>query len=131
MGDIKNDKDLAILQTQLKNGVGLFACNDWEVFSDKSVQLSPTITSTVLPNNADYGKFFRMDKPDHFVNTPLFVEAWRKLRPTAGGRPCLGLSRWTRPLSSCRGTSALPCPPRWTPRQVSTSRTAQASWRVS
>jgi len=81
---IKNDKDLAILQTQLKNGVGLFACNDWEVFSDKSVQLSPAITSTVLPNNADYGKFFRMDKPDHYVNTPLFVEAWRKLK--ADGR---------------------------------------------
>merc|ERR1711963_1206118 len=58
--------------------------NDWEVFSDKSVQLSPAITSTVLPNNADYGKFFRKDKPDHYVNTPLFVEAWRKLK--ADGR---------------------------------------------
>merc|ERR1712217_759037 len=48
---IKNEKDLAILQTQLKNGVGLFACNDWEVFSDKQVQLSSTITARVLPEN--------------------------------------------------------------------------------
>jgi len=82
--DIKNTKDLSILQTQLRNGVGLFACNDWEVFSDKTVQLSPTIQSTVLPSNAEYGQFFRKDKPDHYVNTPLFVEAWRKLK--ADGR---------------------------------------------
>merc|ERR1711874_592866 len=71
-------------QTQLKNGVGLFACNDWEVFSDKTVQLSPTITSTMLPANAEYGKFFRKDKTDHYINTPLFLEAWRKMK--ADGR---------------------------------------------
>merc|ERR1712056_68181 len=63
---------------------GLFACNDWEVFSDKTVQLSPTITSTMLPANAEYGKFFRKDKTDHYINTPLFLEAWRKMK--ADGR---------------------------------------------
>lgn len=79
-------KDLTILQTQLKNGVGLFACNDWEVFSDKVVTLSAEkgITSTPLPVNADYGKYFRKDKPTHYINTPLFLEAWRKLK--ADGR---------------------------------------------
>mmetsp|Transcript_36197 Transcript_36197/g.81776 ORF Transcript_36197/g.81776 Transcript_36197/m.81776 type:complete len:403 (-) Transcript_36197:166-1374(-) len=81
---LENKNDLNILQTQLKNGVGMFACNDWEVFSDKVVQLSPTIQTTVLPANAEYGKFFRKDKPDHYINTPLFMEAWRKLK--ADGR---------------------------------------------
>merc|ERR1711948_210799 len=38
---IKNEKDLAILQTQLKNGVGLFACNDWEVFRQTSCTCPP------------------------------------------------------------------------------------------
>jgi len=82
--NLENKNDLNILQTQLKNGVGLFACNDWEVFSDKTVQLSPTITSTMLPANAEYGKFFRKDKTDHYINTPLFLEAWRKMK--ADGR---------------------------------------------
>lgn len=77
---IENKNDLSILQTQLKNGVGLFACNDWEVFSDKVVQLSPTVQSTMITTPAEYGKFFRKDKPDRYVNTPLFLEAWRKLK---------------------------------------------------
>jgi len=81
---ITNDKDLKLLQTQLKNGVGLFSCNDWEVFSDKQVQLSPTIASRQLPVNSDYGTKFRKDKPDHYINTPLFFEAWKLLK--ADGR---------------------------------------------
>merc|ERR1711920_1056341 len=40
---ITGEKDLAILLAQLKNNVGLFSCNDWEVFSDQPAQLSPTI----------------------------------------------------------------------------------------
>merc|ERR1711933_111847 len=81
---ITGEKDLAILSAQLKNNVGLFSCNDWEVFSDQPAQLSPTISTRVVPANAEYGKFFRKDKPDHYVNTPLFYEAWKLLK--ADGR---------------------------------------------
>merc|ERR1711941_134839 len=81
---ITGEKALAILSAQLKNNVGLFSCNDWEVFSDQPAQLSPTIGTTVVPANAEYGKFFRKDKPDHYVNTPLFYEAWKLLK--ADGR---------------------------------------------
>merc|ERR1712204_131997 len=38
----------------------------------------------VVPANAEYGKFFRKDKPDHYINTPLFYEAWKSLK--ADGR---------------------------------------------
>merc|ERR1712203_1282841 len=81
---ITGEKDLAILSAQLKNNVGLFSCNDWEVFSDEPAQLSPTIGTRVVPANAEYGKFFRKDKPDHYINTPLFYEAWKLLK--ADGR---------------------------------------------
>merc|ERR1712013_718435 len=70
--------------TQLKNNVGLFSCNDWEVFSDEPAKLSPTISTRVLPANAEYGKFFRKDKKTHYINTPLFYEAWKLLK--ADGR---------------------------------------------
>merc|ERR1712222_188039 len=81
---ITGEKDLAILSAQLKNNVGLFSCNDWEVFSDQPAQLSPTISTRVVPANAEYGKFFRKDKKDHYINTPLFYEAWKLLK--ADGR---------------------------------------------
>merc|ERR1712008_123430 len=47
-------------------------------------QLSPTISTRAVPANAEYGKFFRKDKPDHYINTPLFYEAWKLLK--ADGR---------------------------------------------
>jgi len=81
---ITGEKDLAILSAQLKNNVGLFACNDWEVFSDEPAALSPTINTRVVPKNAEYGKFFRKDKPLKYINTPLFYEAWKLLK--ADGR---------------------------------------------
>merc|ERR1719461_1764890 len=76
---ITGEKDLAILSAQLKNNVGLFACNDWVVFSDKPAALSPTINTRVVPKAAEYGKFFRK-----YINTPLFYEAWKLLK--ADGR---------------------------------------------
>lgn len=81
---LTGEKDLAILSAQLKNNVGLFACNDWEVFSDKPAALSPTINTRVVPKAAEYGKFFRKDKPKKYINTPLFYEAWKLLK--ADGR---------------------------------------------
>merc|ERR1739844_678626 len=52
--------------------------------SDEPAQLSPTISTRVLPANAEYGKFFRKDKKTHYINTPLFYEAWKLLK--ADGR---------------------------------------------
>jgi len=78
------EKDLVILSAQLRNNVGLFACNDWEVFSDEPAKLSPTINTRVVPANSEYGKFFRRDKPTLYINTPLFYEAWKLIK--ADGR---------------------------------------------
>merc|ERR1712076_95877 len=53
--------------------------------SDQPAQLSPTITTRVVPANAEYGKYFRKDKPDHYINTPLFYEAWKLLKADGRG----------------------------------------------
>lgn len=82
--NLKDTKSLPILKTQLANGVGLFTCNDWEVFSDVPAALSDKINTRVLPANSEYGKYFRKDKPDHYTNTPMFLEAWKLLK--ADGR---------------------------------------------
>merc|ERR1712008_643913 len=72
---ITGEKALAILSAQLKNNVGLFACNDWEVFSDQPAQLSPTISTRAVPANAEYGKFFRKDKQ---MDTSFTSGCWRQ-----------------------------------------------------
>merc|ERR1712004_364151 len=38
---ITGEKDLAILSAQLKKNVGLFSCNDWEVFRDHHYKSRP------------------------------------------------------------------------------------------
>merc|ERR1712156_736410 len=128
---VTGEKDLAILSAQLKNNVGLFSCNDWEVFSDEAAQLSPTISTRVLPANAEYGKFFRKDKKTHYINTPLFYEAWKLLK--ADGR--WAAMSWTVKVDA--PTVFMPdhlrtiFAPKKTLRLVSISRTARRFWRDS
>ena len=81
----KEDADaLAILKTQLKNGLGLFSCNNWGVFSDIDVELSPgppvRLVATTVTARAEYGKYFRKDKPSMKVNTPLFMAVWQYMK---------------------------------------------------
>merc|ERR1711956_65423 len=91
------------------------------VFSDQPAQLSPTISTRAAPANAEYGKFFRKDKPDHYINTPLFYEAWKLLK--ADGR-------WAA-MSWVVKVDAPSWPPKKTIRLVSISRTARRFWRDS
>jgi len=88
--DTKSKKEaadeVAILKTQLRNGVGLFTCNDWTVFSDTDLELSPgppvkLVATTVTPR-AEYKSFFRKDKPNMYVNTPLFMAVWQEMFQT-------------------------------------------------
>ena len=30
--------------------------------------------------NADFEKYFRKDKPDRYLNTPLYMEAWKQIK---------------------------------------------------
>ena len=30
--------------------------------------------------NADFTKYFRKDKPDRYLNTPLYMEAWKQIK---------------------------------------------------
>merc|ERR1712012_1240043 len=139
---ITGEKDLAILSAQLKNNVGLFSCNDWEVFSDEPAQLSPTISTRVLPANAEYGKFFRKDKKTlqlvsisrtarrfwrdssatwRWSALKVSSGSWSRLihptRPGAGGKTLrcakrVGSTALGERTSSCRGPWMMPKSPR-------------------
>jgi len=74
-----NPKELEILKYQKANGVGVFGCDEFKVFSDKMVDLGGVQTDAVLVNG-DFTKYFRKDKPDFYLNTPLFLEMWKKIK---------------------------------------------------
>jgi len=74
-----NPKDLAILKYQKSNGVGVFGCDASSVFSDASVDFGGASTTVVAPT-ADYKNYMRKDKKDHYLNTPLFMGAWKQIK---------------------------------------------------
>merc|ERR1711992_504104 len=77
-----NKKDLAILQKAFQYQESLFSCNDWEVFSDVPAQISldKGYWSTVVSDaDGTFKSLRRKDKPDHYLNTPLFIQVWKAL----------------------------------------------------
>jgi len=79
----KPDNDLALLKTQLKFKVGIFACTKYEVFSDVRTELSeaPPIYASVVKNlDGEFHKFTREDKPYKWDNTPFFMQVWMAIR---------------------------------------------------
>jgi len=86
-----NPKELAILKYQKSAGIGIFACDDWKVFSDKKVDIGGGVSSAPVLISPDFTKYMRKDKPDRYLNTPLYMDAWRQIK--AEGR--YALFSWT------------------------------------
>jgi hypothetical protein len=72
-------KGLELLKYQKANTVGVFACDASSVFSDVAVDIGGASTTAVTPT-ADWKKYFRKDKPTKFLNTPLFMGAWKQIK---------------------------------------------------
>merc|ERR1711978_546472 len=47
--------------------------------SDKKVDIGGMTTSPVLVG-PDFTKYFRKDKPDRYLNTPLFMDMWKQIK---------------------------------------------------
>jgi len=74
-----NPKELAILKHQKSAGLGIFACDAWKVFSDKMVDFGGIKTHPVLIN-PDFTNYLRKDKPDRYLNTPLYMDVWKQIK---------------------------------------------------
>jgi len=73
-----NPKELEIIKYQKANGLGVFGCDSYKIFSDKMVDIGGTTTHPVLVG-PDFTKYFRKDKPDRYLNTPLFMDMWKQI----------------------------------------------------
>jgi len=74
-----NPKELATLKYQKSNSVGVFACDASSVFSDVSIDIGGASTTAVQPT-ADFRTIMRKDKPTKYLNTPLFMGAWKQIK---------------------------------------------------
>jgi len=74
-----NPKELEIIKYQKANSLGVFGCDAYKVFSDKKVDIGGMTTSPVLVG-PDFTKYFRKDKPDRYLNTPLFMDMWKQIK---------------------------------------------------
>merc|ERR1712079_39293 len=74
-----NPKELEIIKYQKANGLGVFGCDAYKVFSDKKVDIGGLTTHPVLIS-PDFTKYTRKDKPDRYLNTPLFMDMWKQIK---------------------------------------------------
>merc|ERR1712109_221605 len=71
--------ELEIIKYQKANGLGVFGCDAYKVFSDKKVDIGGLTTHPVLIS-PDFTKYTRKDKPDRYLNTPLFMDMWKQIK---------------------------------------------------
>eukprot|EP00419_Tripos_fusus_P042398 CAMPEP_0172791352 /NCGR_PEP_ID=MMETSP1074-20121228/208427_1 /TAXON_ID=2916 /ORGANISM="Ceratium fusus, Strain PA161109" /LENGTH=617 /DNA_ID=CAMNT_0013628409 /DNA_START=48 /DNA_END=1901 /DNA_ORIENTATION=+ len=71
--------EVSLVRTLLNHGAGIFTCEDWTVFSDGHVELSPgppvrIVTEDIGSVKCDYGG------PWHLaLNSKVFIKVWKKV----------------------------------------------------
>jgi len=79
---LKPNKELELLKMQMQRGLGIFACDEYEVFSD--VQLSIGDYEAVKVDDLE-GDFCKYTRPDTgaCANTAIFYQVWQLMRGTS------------------------------------------------
>jgi len=80
---LTSDKQMDLMRSAFKFKVGIFGCEGWEAFSDGDFCLDKgnTLCVTKMPDvEGEFGALTRLDKPQKYVNTPLYYQVWKALR---------------------------------------------------
>merc|ERR1711920_1000653 len=80
MGSLVN-YELELLNTAAAQGAGIFACEQWDVFSDVSVRIDGTGYDTIVVEDK-LGEFHQLKREDSgtWVNWGMFYQVWIKIR---------------------------------------------------
>jgi len=76
------DSEVALMRNAYSSGRGLFACNDWDVFSDQVVPLAGADgpNTTAIPGPlSQMGSIPNMPQYKMLLNTGVFFRAWDKV----------------------------------------------------
>mmetsp|Transcript_51348 Transcript_51348/g.164430 ORF Transcript_51348/g.164430 Transcript_51348/m.164430 type:complete len:510 (+) Transcript_51348:66-1595(+) len=68
--------EVGLLRGQYQNAANLFACNEFEVYSNRSVEVTPGLVTRVVPISlkCKYGGEFKTA-----LNTDIFIALWKKV----------------------------------------------------
>jgi len=72
--------ELSLMRSQLSKGAGIFACDSWDVFSDKKTWLSPGPPVKIETSTISKTTNSAAGLETHFLNTDVFTEAWGKIQ---------------------------------------------------
>jgi len=82
--DDADDWNLDLIQSQLKIKAGVFACDEWRVFSDIETGLNPDGTIKTIKVTGD--DFYQQRRPTvggwgdgQWINTPFYRQIWKKI----------------------------------------------------
>lgn len=77
-----NNEELELLKAQFRNGVSIFTCEQWDVFSDVSVFLGHDTHEATIRVDDVLGEFHQVKTQETgtWVNWGLFYQVWIKIR---------------------------------------------------
>merc|ERR1719270_964549 len=78
-GSTKTSHELEILQYAKSKGTHIFACDQWDVFSDVEVDIGGVMTTKVTDVEGDF-HFAKRKVSGTWVNTGLFTQVWRSIQ---------------------------------------------------
>merc|ERR1711920_662086 len=113
--------ELELLNIVAARGAGLFACGQWDVFSDVS---APLVNGYVTIKVEDtFGEFHQLKRKDSgtWVNWAMFYQVWVKIREVGKWR----MADYTVPTSST-ASSAI-----WRLSARRQSKCSQVTWRIA
>lgn len=71
--------EVSLIRTLLNRGAGLFACNDYSVFSEGDIELSPGPPSRIGTTDIGSVKCKYGGKWYLALNSPVFIKVWKKI----------------------------------------------------
>jgi len=78
-GSTKQSHELEILQHQFSQQLGIFQCEESDVFSDVSVEVGGGMMTTVVTPAEDDWHFAKRKVSGTWVNTGMFTQIWKKI----------------------------------------------------
>jgi hypothetical protein len=83
-GSTKTSHELEILQYAHAKGTHIFACDQWDVFSDIEIDIADGVKTTMVTDVEGDFHFAKRKVSGTWVNTGIFTQIWRSIQ--SGGK---------------------------------------------
>jgi len=72
--------ELGLLKAAFGKKIGIFACDEWDIFSDKPTDLAPGVPFTAVVDEDNDFHFAKRKETGTWINTGLHTQVWKAIR---------------------------------------------------